>query len=116
MELKKLNINGKEIEFANVSRGARNGFAHDTTVFIDGMRYGTHTCHYLNRTWERYTYQSVMRCAICDLRDEREEYLKREFKRVNGYTKLTAKRAEQFAEQIKGDEYIALYNAILAEL
>lgn len=116
MELKKLTIDGKQVEFVNAFRGTRNGFAHDTTLFIDGYVMAQHTCHYLNRTWERYTYQTVMRCAVCDLEEERENRLKDKFKTEKGYAKLTPKRKLELAEVIDADEDMRFYRAILAQL
>ena len=116
MEIRRFSIDGREIEFVNQSRGTRSGFAHDTTLFIDGCQRAEHTCHYLNRTWEWYTYQTVMLCAVDDLEDRRTAYLKAEFKRVNGYEKLTAKRKEEFEAVCKKDAELALYKAIKEDL
>lgn len=41
MEIKKMHIDENEIEFVNTSRSTRNGFAHDTTLFINGRQYMT---------------------------------------------------------------------------
>jgi hypothetical protein len=116
MELKKITVDGREVEFANAWRGTRSGFAHDTTMFIDGRRVAEHTCHYLNRTWERYTYQTVMRCALDELIEREREYLKAQFLRANGYQKLTAKRKEAFEEECKQNADLAFYAKIYAEL
>ena len=40
MEIKKLTVNGKEYEFVNETVGTRNGFAHNTTLFVNGCRMG----------------------------------------------------------------------------
>ena len=34
MELKKFDVNGKQVEFVNQWRGNRSGFVHETTLFI----------------------------------------------------------------------------------
>ena len=116
MEIKRITVNGKEVEFVNQSRGTRTGFAHDTTVFINGYEYGEPTCIYYNRTWERYTYQTVMRKAIYALQERLTNRLREEFKAERGYQKLTAKRQAEFYEYRDADEGIAFYEAILKEL
>ena len=112
MEIRKFEINGRQAEFVNESRGTRSGFAHDTHLFINGYNYGEATCHYLNRTWERYTYQTVMLRAVDSLEEEREARLKREFKAKKGYTNLTAKRQVEFAEYLEADEDMQFYKAL----
>lgn len=116
MELWKRNINGKEVLFVNSSRNTRHGFAHDTEVFIDGRNYGNNTAHYLNRTWERFNYQTVMRGAIIRLREDRQMDVIREYKERNGYKKLTEKRKEECKAEISNDSEVELYTAILKEL
>lgn len=39
----------------------RNGFKHTATLFYKGNEYESVKCNYLNRTWERYQYQSVLK-------------------------------------------------------
>ena len=73
MEIKKFNIDGKEIEFVNESLDTRHGFKHVTTMFINNCEYGRNTCYYLNRTWERYRYQTVMRGCVQNLIEIRIE-------------------------------------------
>lgn len=116
MELKKMEINGVQVEFVNTSRGTRYGFAHDTVLFIDGAQRAEATCHYLNRTWERYTYQSVMRKAVYELAERLEERLRDTFKAERGYAKMTAKRQAEFAEVLNGNETIRFYRAVLDAL
>ena len=113
MEIKKFKINNMEIEFVNESLSTRNGFKHVTNMFINGCKYGTNTCHYLNRTWERYRYQTVMRGCVCNIRDARVEDLKSIFKSENGYKNLTAKRAVEFKRYIADDEKLKLYDELL---
>lgn len=116
MEIKEFKVGGKRVQFVNDSRGTRSGFAHDTTLFINGYREAEHTCHYLNRTWECYTYQTVMKCAVRDAIDSRTVNLKYYFMRDKGYQKLTAKRKEEFEAVCKKDPEIKLFNAVYAKL
>ena len=116
MELKKLTVDGREVEFVNNWRDTRYGFAHDTTLFINGRRVAENTCHYINRTWERYTYQSVMRGAVYGLIEDRENFLKDKFKDEKGYKKLTPQRKIEFAEVVDADEEIKFYRDIREQL
>ena len=116
MEIRKFEVNGRQVEFVNQSRSTRSGFAHDTTMFINGCNYAEATCHYLNRTWESYTYQTVMRKAVYEEREAYTERLKDKFKAERGYNKLTAKRQEEFTEFIKDNEQIQFYDALLDAL
>lgn len=38
----------------------RNGFKHEAVLLVDGSEQERVKCCYLNRTWEQYTYQSVI--------------------------------------------------------
>ena len=116
MEIRKFEIDGKQVEFVNQSRGTRSGFAHDTTIFIGGCNYGEATCHYLNRTWERFTYQTVMRKVVNNLMDELEYRLKVNFKEYKGYKQMTAKRQAEFEEFLKGNTEMEFYRKLLDAL
>lgn len=116
MELKKIRIGKNNVEFINESRDTRSGFAHDTNVFINGCMVNTATCHYLNRTWECYRYQTVMKKAVYDLIDDRKLELKHEFLTVNNYKRLTDDRKLELEKIVKKDRDIKLYKAIIEKL
>lgn len=116
MEIKKFNIDNKEVEFVNESYGTRNGFKHVTKMFVGNCCIGENTCHYLNRTWEAYRYQTVMRGCVNNLIEIRIENLKSDFKFKNGYSKMTAKRNEEFNESIKDDETLIFYRKLLSKI
>lgn len=107
MQLFKTNHNGNEYEFVCAYKNTRNGFKHECKLFINGCWETEATCNYLNRTWERYTYQSVMYSAISNLIEERTNWLKDNFKSENGYEKMTKKRNEEFQIILDADEKIA---------
>lgn len=56
----------------------RNGFKHTATLMVDGRDTGHEVkCNYLNRTWEAYTYQSVLyklveKCQWFDADEKRD--------------------------------------------
>jgi len=49
--------------FAN-SRKMRNGFNHYARLYINGQEDVETKIHYINRTWESYHFQSVIRQAV----------------------------------------------------
>ena len=57
-------VNGQEITFRCHTTDTRNGFCH--TAHYTGWDYNItdSKCPYINRTWERFTYESVLRKAI----------------------------------------------------
>ncbi len=54
----------KNIEVVCESQNTRSGFRHLATLFIDGVEKDKAKCTYLNRTWERYEFQSVLDLVI----------------------------------------------------
>ena len=65
MRIVKLN---KEYSVLCESQSTRSGFRHVAIITRNGYEIKRVKCCYLNRTWECYTYQSVLRKAL--------EYLK----------------------------------------
>lgn len=91
----KKEINGHEYMFVNTSRGNRSGFVHETELFKDGIyRIGTNKCQYYNRTWECYTYQSVMKGLVYDLMREVKEAWEHNWKNEHEVKRLTATKKE----------------------
>lgn len=116
-ELKNMEVNGHRVEFINEFVDCRDGFAHETTMYLDGDYKNSARCKYLNRTWERYRYQSVMCSAVYDLIDARKDRLMDMFKAEKGYKKMTDKRLEEYKmSNYPNDEVLKLYEAILGQL
>lgn len=113
MNIKRFDIDDKHVEFVNQDASTRHGFKHMTTMFINGMDCGEHTVHYLNRTWECYPFQTCMRGCTRELLENRIENLKSDFKFKHGYSKMTAKRKEEFEKYITDDDKIIFYNKLL---
>ena len=89
-----------KIEFKNSARNTRGGFAHDTQMFIDGILEMKNSAHYINRTWESYIFQSVMRQAI-HLRIEQERNkLVREYKEANNKQRISKDVKESLTNEL----------------
>ena len=116
MEIKKYIVSGREVEFVNESRNTRHGFAHDTTLFVNGCKVSNDTCHYLNRTWENYRYQTVMKCAVSKHLDALKKELKTEYLAEHGYKKLTASRSEEFAKVLADNPEVLFYMEVYTTL
>lgn len=116
MTIRKITVNGNEYEFINDSRSTRNGFAHDTTLFIDGVKHGRASCHYINRTWESYRFQTVMQRCISNIIEVNEEDYIAVYKADNGIKRLTAEKRDnvirEFYEQDNIKELLEVYNLL----
>lgn len=69
LELRVFNIPTEDNDTVNVQfvcdvAKTRNGFKHTCTLFVDERELVAVKINYLNRTWERFQYQSVMLKAI----------------------------------------------------
>ena len=111
MSITKKVINNNEYEFVNRSRGNRSGFVHETQLFKNGQPIGEYKQQYYNRTYESYTYQTVMKAVVRILLDDEFETFKAMYKRHHDIKRLTkAKESimmQDFAEN-KPENYADL--------
>ncbi len=56
MRLEKIN---KQLTFGLYAEGTRGGFKHTAVLFKNGREVCRATCHYVNRTWEAYPFDTV---------------------------------------------------------
>lgn len=89
------NINGVKFEFVNNYRANRSGFVHETQLFRDNQFMAEDKAQYYNRTWECYTYQSVMKSVVYNLLENCMENFKNSWKEKHGIKRLTAGKKEQ---------------------
>lgn len=54
----------EHIEIVCDSKSTRNGFKHEATLMRNGYEQETVKINYLNRTWERYEYESVLKKLV----------------------------------------------------
>ena len=112
MEIRKENINGKEFLFVNEYESTRTGFKHISTLFVNGYEYQKSTCHYINRTWENYAFQSSMLRAIEDLKSKLYERALYIYKSKNSITRLTKTKREDFENNHLLQTNEGLYNEL----
>ena len=83
------------IEFNNTAKSTRNGFYHKTKLYIDSEFILECKLSYLNRTWESYPYQSVMKQALYNAI---ESEILRE-KNLKGIKRLTKQLRETIVKE-----------------
>ena len=83
------------IEFINTAKNTRKGFYHKTELYIDSEFILECKCNYLNRTWESYPYQSVMKDALYNAI---ESEILRE-KNLKGIKRLTKQLRETIVKE-----------------
>ncbi len=103
MTIIKKTVNGNEYEFVNSFRGNRSGFVHETTLFRNGRYEGETKIQYYNRTWECYTYQSVMKRLVSGLLEYCEEAYKTAWKDTHGVKRLTEAKKKEMQEEMENN-------------
>lgn len=59
-----------------VFKGTRSGFKHTATLMKNGLQIAETKICYLNRTWERFEYESVLRKLINEnFKGDEKKYL-----------------------------------------
>jgi hypothetical protein len=69
----------ENIEIVCDSVGTRYGFRHDARLFVNGYEKEKAKCCYYNRTWERFTFESVV-LKLIEQTDYLTEAEKEQFK------------------------------------
>lgn len=106
-----LKIDNNEFLFVNESEDTRYGFRHVCHLFINDYDRATISHPYYNRTWERYTYQTVMMEAIQAVMDEIYESELRYYKEHNDIKRLTAAKRQAFEDGFNNQTYKSLQEA-----
>ena len=106
---------GHEFRIQNFYDDNRSGFNHTSVVFMDGLQLvpGEARCHYINRTWEAYAYQSSARAAVSNAIDYYTESAKRIFKLNNNLSRMTKTAAKTFEASLKDNKLISGLHAAL---
>ena len=112
MRMHKINIEGKEIIFLNNWRGTGSGFMHETELYIDGWQAADARCYYINRTWERYSYQSVMLEAVHKLQKAETDREKRRFREIRGIKNIMTRHKPALEKQLENSEALSFYKKI----
>lgn len=100
MDTFKKEINGKSFTILCNYWGTRNSWGHEATLYVDSQKIKSYKIRYYNRTWESYTFQSVINACIYNTLKELEENLKALFKKERGFKRLTETRKADFKEYL----------------
>ena len=100
-------VNGKEFRIQNFYDENRSGFNHTSVVFMDGLKLSEARCHYINRTWESYSYQSSAMQAVQNEIDYHTATAKRIFKLNNHLSRMTKRASEIFEAELKKNELVS---------
>lgn len=78
-------VNGREYSFYCHTTSTRNGFCHTIETLADGSWLRDTKISYINRTWERFVYETALKRAIeeCPKADQaelREIIIEKKFK------------------------------------
>ena len=103
MDITKKSVNGNEYEFVNNFRGNYSGFVHESTLFRNGRMIGQNKIQYYNRTWECYTYQSVMKGLVHELLESCKEAHKNAWKADHGIKRLTEAKRKAMQEDLENN-------------
>ena len=94
-------INGTEYLFINNSRGNRSGFVHESELYRNNRLIGKNKVQYYNRTWEVYTYQTVMKGLVSGLMEDYKEDYKSTWKDEHGIKRLTEAKRKAMMEDFE---------------
>lgn len=110
----KREINSKNFTIFCDYWGTRNSWGHEATLYVDSKKIKSYKIRYYNRTWERYTFQSVINACIYSALEELKEELKAIYKKEKGFKLLTEARKADFKEYLSLNadykDLQALYN------
>ena len=111
--MENVNVNG--YEFENEFGGTRNGFYHKTILKDkNGNEIADYRINYINRTWESYTFRTVMKnCVYTLIENKFVDFLKLAkqkygIKRLSKEKKLQARKVFENLTEIK--ELQEVYN------
>lgn len=107
MEIRKIKCkSGNEYNIVNESWETSNAWGHKSTLIAPWGEVESRKVKYLNRTWERYTYESCMSGLIeTILEDNLKSYIT-EYKEKNGISRLLADKKAEVIKEWEQKEYI----------
>jgi len=97
----KATINNNNYEFVNESFNTYRNWGHKTKLYKNSQLISEGKCIYLNRTWEAYQYQSVMRVAIDNLMEEEVKDLISDYKESKNIKRLSKDTKEMLIRDYK---------------
>ena len=102
MKVFSVNFQGEKNSIYCKYENTRNGFKHVATMYYNRNTYVA-VCYYLNRTWECFEYQSVIRKLYCIISDGKKRISVVERERI--YKDIDALFKDSFMEITKEPQY-----------
>lgn len=98
-------INFKDITIILDTKGSYTGFKHESIVFYKNFMEFKTSINYYNRTWEVFTYQSILNksCNIIIENEEKQAILN--YKEYNNIKRLTEKQKKEIIKNIDSKLY-----------
>lgn len=94
----------------------RHGFKHVCELFIDGYLWNSAVCYYLNRTWERWAYQTVCLEAVNKELNRIYDNTKNCYKEGKGIKRLTDKHKKAIDDLFYTNMAVERLQAVKQEL
>ena len=110
MKIFNVNFKDKKNSIYCKCENTRNGFKHVATMYYNRNTYVA-VCYYLNRTWECFEYQSVIRKLFYTISDEMKEKAVEEWKTTKGKKRISKTERERIYKGID-----ALFNDSFTEI
>lgn len=104
METRTKNIDNRTYTFVNEFINRRDGFNHKTTLLCNGVELVTNNVHYINRTWECYTYETSMRGAVNTLIDSKLNRHIARYKEENGIIRFKKGEKDRVIADFKASD------------
>ena len=89
----------------------RNSWGHKAYLYVKNHLVGQNRVRYYNRTWERYTYQSIMQNFV-----EKTPYLTKYQKRICKKFLESGKRVEKDLQPLKTTAFVASLGDIFGDI
>ena len=99
MKVFSVNFQGEKNSIYCKCENTRNGFKHVATMYYNRNTYVA-VCYYLNRTWECFEYQSVIRKLYYIISDEMKEKAVEEWKTTKGKKRISKTERERIYKDI----------------
>ena len=110
MKVFSVNFQGEKNSIYCKYENTRNGFKHVATMYYNRNTYVA-VCYYLNRTWECFEYQSVIRKLYYIISDEMKEKAVEEWKTTKGKKRISKTERERIYKDVD-----ALFNDSFMEI
>lgn len=107
MEIKKIKCkSGREYNIVNETWETSRAWGHKSTLIAPWGEVESRKVKYINRTWERYTYESCMSGLIDTILEDNLKSYITQYKEKNGISRLLADKKAEVIKEWQEKEYI----------